>query len=78
MATPARYRLSSGALAAVTILLAIPILALVIVPLYAKRSPELWGFPFFYWYQLLWVLICGIFTTAAHRVIVRDRKRVGR
>ncbi|MFL6164485.1 MAG: DUF3311 domain-containing protein [Jatrophihabitantaceae bacterium] len=73
MATPVRYRLSAGAKAAVTILLAIPILALVIVPIYAKKSPELWGFPFFYWYQLLWVLICGLFTTAAHLVIQRDR-----
>jgi hypothetical protein len=75
MATPARYRLSTGALIAVTILLAIPIAALVIVPIYARKSPELWGFPFFYWYQLLWVLICGLFTMAAHRVITRDRAR---
>lgn len=74
MATPARYRLSAGALIAVTILLAIPILALVLVPIYAKKSPELWGFPFFYWYQLLWVLICGLFTWAAHRVIQHDRR----
>ena len=75
MATPARYRLSSGTLIAVTILLAIPIAALVIVPIYARRSPELWGFPFFYWYQLVWVLICGLFTMAAHRLIQRDRAR---
>jgi len=75
MATPARYRLSTGALITVTILLAIPIAALVIVPIYARKSPELWGFPFFYWYQLLWVLICGLFTMAAHRVITRDRAR---
>jgi Protein of unknown function (DUF3311) len=73
MATPARYRLSTGTMVAVTILLAISILALVIVPIYARKSPELWGFPFFYWYQLLWVLICGLFTTAAHRIIQRDR-----
>lgn len=78
MATPARYRLSTGALVTATILLAIPILALLIVPIYAKKSPELWGFPFFYWYQLLWVLICGLFTTAAHRVIRRDRRSIQR
>jgi hypothetical protein len=58
----------------VAILLAIPILALVIVPIYAKKSPELWGFPFFYWYQLLWVLLCGFFTWSAHVVIERDRR----
>jgi hypothetical protein len=77
MATSARYRLSAGAMVAAGILLAIPILALLIVPFYAKKSPELWGFPFFYWYQLLWVLICGLFTSAAHLVIQRDR-RTGR
>jgi ABC-type spermidine/putrescine transport system permease subunit II len=74
MVTPARYRLSTGTMVAVTILLAIPILALVIVPIYAKKSPELWGFPFFYWYQLLWVLICGVFTSAAYSLIQRDRR----
>jgi ABC-type spermidine/putrescine transport system permease subunit II len=78
MATPARYRLSAGALIAVTVLLAIPIAALVIVPIYARKSPELWGFPFFYWYQLLWELICGLFTWAAHLVIQRDRRTIRR
>jgi hypothetical protein len=23
-------------------------------------TPELFGFPFFYWYQLLWVLISAV------------------
>ena len=78
MATPARYRLSAGALIAVTVLLAIPIAALVIVPIYARKSPELWGFPFFYWYQLLWVLICGLFTWSAYLVIQRDRRTIRR
>jgi hypothetical protein len=78
MATPARYRLSAGAMVAVTILLVIPILALVIVPIYARKSPELWGFPFFYWYQLLWVLLCGFFTWGAHLVIQRDRRTTRR
>ncbi|CAH2775630.1 MAG: Na+/solute symporter [uncultured Caballeronia sp.] len=27
------------------------------VPFYNKIEPVLWGFPFFYWYQLLWVVI---------------------
>jgi ABC-type spermidine/putrescine transport system permease subunit II len=78
MPTPVRYRLSSGAIVAVTVLLAIPILALVLVPIYARKGPELWGFPFFYWYQLLWVLLCGLFTSAAYRLIERDRKRARR
>lgn len=78
MPTPARHRLSSGVIAAVAVLLAIPILALVLVPIYARKGPELWGFPFFYWYQLLWVLLCGLFTSVAYRLIERDRKQAQR
>ena len=75
MATPERYRLSTGTKVAAAILLAIPLIAILWVPFYGKSSPELWGFPFFYWYQLLWVLLTGVFTTAAHQVIKNDRKR---
>ncbi|HEX2902004.1 MAG TPA: DUF3311 domain-containing protein [Jatrophihabitans sp.] len=78
MATPARYRLATGTLVLAGILLAIPLVAILWVPFYGKKTPELWGFPFFYWYQLLWVLLTGFFTSAAHRVIKADRKRSSR
>jgi hypothetical protein len=55
------------------VLLAIPLLALLIVPIYARSSPKLWGFPFFYWYQLLWVFIAAAFTEAAYLVVRRSR-----
>lgn len=55
------------------ILLAIPVLALLIVGLYADEDPELWGFPFFYWYQFAWVFLASGFTYAAFRVIGRAR-----
>ena len=32
------------------------------VPSYNRIEPTLWDFPFFYWYQLLWVLISAILT----------------
>jgi len=38
-------------------LLLIPFLGLLYVPMYNKAEPALLGFPFFYWYQLLWVPI---------------------
>ena len=41
------------------LLLLIPFAALLWVPFYNTSEPTLWGFPFFYWYQLLWVLICS-------------------
>lgn len=37
-------------------LLALPVLGLLYPPLYARRDPELFGFPFFYWYQFAWVI----------------------
>jgi hypothetical protein len=67
-------RLPARIIAIAGIALAIPVLALLIVPIYARRSPELWGFPFFYWYQLLWVFIAAGFTWFAFAVIRSARK----
>ena len=37
-------------------LLAIPMLVLY-VPFYDTRDPEVFGFPFFYWFQLIWIFV---------------------
>lgn len=37
------------------ILLLIPFVGLLWVPFYNRIDPTLFGLPFFYWYQLLWV-----------------------
>jgi hypothetical protein len=37
------------------LLLLVPLAGLLWVPLYAKLTPELFGFPFFYWYQFAWI-----------------------
>jgi hypothetical protein len=39
------------------VLLLVPFVALLWLPFYARRTPELFGFPFFYWYQFLWVFL---------------------
>jgi hypothetical protein len=39
------------------LLLLLPYVGLLWLPFYAKAEPRLWGFPFFYWYQFLWVFI---------------------
>ncbi|MGA9422072.1 MAG: DUF3311 domain-containing protein [Rhodanobacteraceae bacterium] len=39
------------------LLLLIPFVTTLIVPLYNRDEPALWGFPFFYWYLLLWLLL---------------------
>jgi hypothetical protein len=39
------------------LLLLLPFIGLLWPPFYAKDHPRLAGFPFFYWYQFLWVLL---------------------
>ena len=68
---PAR---SKGKLVAAGVLLAIPIIALMAVPTYSKEDPTLWGFPFFFWYQFLWVFICSAMTYGAYRLTLPDRR----
>ncbi len=57
-----------------SILLAIPIMALLWVGSYAHETPRLGGFPFFFWYQFLWVFLCAGCTYAAHRLVLAARK----
>lgn len=39
------------------LLLLLPYLGLLWVPFYAKAEPRLWGLPFFYWYQFVWIFL---------------------
>jgi len=55
MAPPAPSGKSPAALAAVTVLLVVAIGGTLWVPLYARSLPKLGPFPFFYWYQFIWV-----------------------
>lgn len=66
-----------GAKVVAGVLLAIPVVALLLVSTYAKKTPELWGFPFFYWYQFLWVFLAAGFTYGAFLVIEAARGRRG-
>ena len=36
-------------------------------PFYNKLEPTLMGIPFFYWFQLLWVVVSAIFTAVVYR-----------
>jgi len=56
-------------------LLAIPVVALLWVDSYAKVEPTFAGFPFFIWYQFLWVFLCAACTWAAYRVVLIARLR---
>ena len=52
-------------------LLALPFAGLLYPPLYATDSPELFGFPFFYWYQLAWVPVAALLTWVVYRALRR-------
>src|SRR5215470_15746552 len=61
---PARTRTSTWIV--ITVLLAASLVGTLWVPFYNHTSPALGGFPFFYWYQLMWVPIVAILSLAAY------------
>jgi hypothetical protein len=71
-------RLPPGTVALVAVLLLIPLVALAIVPVYSRTTPRLWGFPFFYWYQFLWVFLASACTYSAYVALTRARRGAGR
>ena len=67
--TPAR-------MIAVTVLLALPFVATMWVGSYASTGPTFIGFPFFYWYQMAWVILSAVCTVLAYRLVTRaERER---
>jgi hypothetical protein len=48
------------------LLLLVPFVALLWVPFYNFSEPHLLGFPFFYWYQFLWVPITSLLIYIVH------------
>ena len=53
----------------------VPFVAVLGVPIYDKASPELAGFPFFFWWQLLWVGVTAGLMGIAYVVVRRDEAR---
>ncbi len=76
--SPNRIRpLPPGVLIGAGALILVPIVALMLVGTYANEDPKLWGFPFFYWYQLLWVFIASGCTYLAYRLVHNARRGGG-
>jgi hypothetical protein len=48
------------------LLLILPFIALLVPAFYDFRSPEFIGIPFFYWYQLLWIIITAVITAVVY------------
>ncbi len=49
------------------LLLFLPALALLFPGVYSRDTPELYGIPFFYWYQFVWILLTGVITAIVYR-----------
>jgi cell division protein FtsW (lipid II flippase) len=48
------------------LLLLVPIVAMIWVPSYNHAAPAIGGVPFFYWYQLLWIVIGAVLTLVVY------------
>jgi Protein of unknown function (DUF3311) len=42
------------------LLLILPFIAVLWVPFYNRTQPTLWSLPFYYWYQMLWILLGAV------------------
>ncbi len=60
MTQPPRPRTRTGLWIVIAILLLASLAGVLWVPIYARTAPAIGGFPFFYWYQLLWVPIVAV------------------
>jgi hypothetical protein len=55
------------------LLLLAPFVGLLFPGWYAKSNPELFGFPFFYWYQFAWVIAAAVITLLVY-VLTRSNR----
>jgi uncharacterized membrane protein len=70
--TDPRWRLSPTKIV-VAVLLLIGIVVPLLVGTYAKAEPRFLGFPFFYWYQLLWVFLAAGLCGLSYVLLKRER-----
>ncbi len=64
------------------ILLIAPFIGVLWIPIFNRIEPQLWGIPFFFWYQFLWVFISAVVTAFVYlkvaprlRPIPRTRRK---
>jgi hypothetical protein len=48
------------------VLLLIPFIGALWVPFYNRIDPTLFGIPFFYWFQFVWIIVTAIITAGAY------------
>ena len=70
--TDPRWRLTPTKIVVAVILL-IGVVVPLLVSTYDQKEPSLFGFPFFYWYQLVWVFICAGLCGLSFWLLKRER-----
>ena len=75
--TDPRWRLTPTKYAVAAILL-IAIVVPLLVSTYDQKEPRLFGFPFFYWYQLAWVFIAAGLCGLSFWILKREREAYAR
>jgi hypothetical protein len=50
------------------LLLLIPFVAVLWVPFYNSVEPSVGGIPFFYWYQLLWIVLGAVIIAIVYKL----------
>ncbi|AJP03725.1 membrane protein [Streptomyces cyaneogriseus subsp. noncyanogenus] len=58
----------------IALCLVAPFVAMLWVDSYAKVEPEFIGIPFFYWYQMAWVVVSTALTMIAYKLWQRDQR----
>ena len=53
--------------------LLLPYAGLCFPQVYARATPALFGFPFFYWYQFAWVILTSLLLWLVYRLLKADR-----
>lgn len=56
------------------LLFVIPFVAMLWVPSYNRLEPDLAGIPFFYWYQLLWILLGAAIVGIVYAIDLRTSR----
>ena len=54
-------------------LLLLPFVGMLAVPVYLRTEPELFGVPFFYWYQFAWIPLGAVITAVVYYA-TREKK----
>ncbi len=69
-----RWKLSPTKIV-VGLVLALAIVVPLLVGSYARVEPRLFGFPFFFWYQLAWVFLAALCCAIAYVLLRAERRR---